>query len=70
MSNKDVPRKYNSPHTNVINDILSICVNAVLPKKYSELKVAFTIGAKESNEIAELYSCENKDRPFSTDKQN
>jgi len=70
LSKKDVPRKYNSPHTNVIKDILLICVNAVLPKKYSELKVVFTIGAKASNEIAELYSCENKDRPSSTDEQN
>ena len=65
LSNKDVPKKYYSPHTNAIKDILSICVNTVPPKKYSELEVAFTIGAKESTEIAELYSCENKDRPTS-----
>ena len=40
LSNKDVPRKYYSPHTNAIKDILSICVNAVPRKKYSELEVA------------------------------
>ena len=61
LSNKDVQRKYYSPHTNAIKDILSIGVNAVPPKKYSELEVDFKIGAKESIEIAELYSCENKE---------
>ena len=69
LSNKDVPRKYYSPHTNAIKDILSICVNAVPRKKYSELEVVFTIGARESIEIAELYSCENKDRPTSCDDE-
>ena len=69
LSNKDVPRKYYSPRTNAIKGILSIGVNAVPPKKYSEFEVAFTIGAKESIEIAELYFCENKDRPTSYDDE-
>ena len=46
LSNKDVPRKYYSPHTNAIKDILSICVNAVPPKKYSKLEVALQLARK------------------------
>ena len=46
LSNKDVPRKYYSPLTNAIKKILSICVNAVPPKKYSKLEVALQLARK------------------------